>query len=85
MLKLPCDDAECAVNSRPKFEISLSVEVAWSKSWTETSDTLSVVAVTPSSVSSELPATVVDSEAAEDDVLGTGLTVTSGGSRVVDS
>ena len=61
------------------------MEVAWSKSWTETSDTLSVVAVTPSSVSSELPATVVDSEAAEDDVLGTGLTVTSGGSRVVDS
>ena len=61
------------------------MEVAWSKSWTETSDTLSVVAVTPSSVSSELPATVVDSEAAEDDVLVTGLTVTSGGSRVVDS
>ena len=61
------------------------MEVAWSNTWTETSDTLSVVAVTPSSVSSELPATVVDREGAEDEVLVTGLTVTSGGSRVVDS
>ena len=61
------------------------MEVAWSNSWTETSDTLSVVAVTPSSVTSELPATVVDREGAEEDVLVTGLTVTSGGSRVVDS
>ena len=61
------------------------MEVAWSNSWTETSDTLSVVAVTPSSVTSELPATVVDREGAEEDVLVTGLAVTSGGSRVVDS
>ena len=61
------------------------MEVAWSNSWTETSDTLSVVAVTPSSVPSELPATVVESVCAEEDVLGTGLAVTSGGSRVVDS
>ena len=61
------------------------MEVAWSNSWTETSDTLSVVAVTPSSVPSELPATVVDREGAEEDVLVTGLAVTSGGSRVVDS
>ena len=63
------------------------MEVAWSNSWTETSDTLSVsvVAVTPSSVPSELPATVVDSVCAEEDVLVTGLAVTSGGSRVVDS
>ena len=61
------------------------MEVAWSNSWTETSDTLSVVAVTPSSLPSELPATVVDREGAEEDVLVTGLAVTSGGSRVVDS
>ena len=61
------------------------MEVAWSNSWTETSDTLSVVAVTPSSLPSELPATVVDREGAEEDVLVTELTVTSGGSRVVDS
>ena len=44
-----------------------------------------MVAVTPSSVPSELPATVVDREGAEEDVLVTGLAVTSGGSRVVDS
>ena len=44
-----------------------------------------MVAVTPSSVTSELPATVVDREGAEEDVLVTGLAVTSGGSRVVDS
>ena len=63
------------------------MEVAWSNSWTETSDTLSVsvVAVTPSSVPSQLLVTVVDREGAEEDVLVTGLAVTSGGSRVVDS